>query len=404
MAQNGALNSKGKSIMMDRRSLLNAAVMALVLTVLLPLVAFAGEAGLPQTRAPLTLTDLAGRQVTLNAPVKRMLLGEGRQLYLIASLEPKDPLAHVVAWRTDLIAADPATYAQYLKAFPQLANLPSFKGQEDSLIDIESAIIQKPDVVLLNLEAMQANKDANYIEKLAALNIPVVYVDFRHRPLENTEPTIRLLGRIMGREARAEEIIAFRRQAMAAVADVLAAEQPKRPKVFVERIGGYSQDCCLSFGAENFGKYVELAGGQNIASSIIPSTFGQVSPEQVIIANPEHVVVTSADWQAYVPGGRWIPLGPGADPHLTHKKLEWFTTRDAYTGIAAKKTRNFHGIWHQFYNSPYEFVAVQQLAKWFHPGLFADLDPDATFAEYHRRFLPIEYRSGYSISLSGDQR
>jgi iron complex transport system substrate-binding protein len=389
--------------MTEHRSLLHAAVTALVLIALLPLAAFAVEPKLTQTQAPLTLTDIAGRQVTLNAPVKRMLLGEGRQLYLIASLEPKDPLAHVVAWRTDLIAADPATYAQYLEVFPKLAKLPAFKGQEDSLIDIESAIIQKPDVVLLNLEAMQANKDANYIEKLAALNIPVVYVDFRHRPLENTEPTIRLLGRIMGREARAEEIISFRRQAMAAVTNVLAAKQPKRPNVFVERIGGYSQDCCLSFGAENFGKYVELAGGHNIGSDIIPSTFGQISPEQVIVADPVHVVVTSADWQAYLPGGHWIPLGPGADPRLTRKKLEWFTTRDAYTGIAAKKARNFHGIWHQFYNSPYEFVAVQQLAKWFHPDLFADLDPNATFAEYHRRFLPIDYRPGYSISLSDSQ-
>ncbi|MCP3445804.1 ABC transporter substrate-binding protein [Bradyrhizobium sp. CCGUVB14] len=388
--------------MTSHRSLLRAAVRALVLIALLPTAAFAGDPSLTQTQAPLTVTDIAGRQVTLNAPVKRMLLGEGRQLYLIASLEPKNPLAHVVAWRTDLIAADPATYAQYLEVFPELANLPSFKGQEDSLIDIESTIIQKPDVVLLNLEAVEANKDANYIEKLAALNIPVLYIDFRHRPLENTEPTIRLLGRIMGREARSEEIIAFRRQAMAAVGDVLAAKQPKRPNVFVERIGGYSQDCCLSFGAENFGKYVELAGGHNIGD-IIPSTFGQISPEHVIVADPEHVVVTSADWKAYVPGGHWIPLGPGADPRVTRKKLEWFVTRDAYTGIAAKKTRNFHGIWHQFYNSPYEFVAVQQLAKWFHPDLFADLDPNATFAEYHRRFLPIAYRPGYSISLSDRQ-
>lgn len=191
--------------MTEYRSLLHVAVTALVLIALLPTVAFAGEPGPTHTQAPLTLTDIAGRQVTLNAPVRRMLLGEGRQLYLIASLEPENPLAHVVAWRTDLIAADPATYAQYLEVFPGLAKLPSFKGQEDSLIDIESAIIQKPDLVLLNLEAMQANNDANYVEKLAALNIPVLYIDFRHRPLENTEPTIQLLGRVMGREARAEE-------------------------------------------------------------------------------------------------------------------------------------------------------------------------------------------------------
>ncbi len=386
--------------MSKHRLLARAMLTALVLMMLGPVRVFAGEQSAPP-QAPITITDIAGRQVSVNAPVKRILLGEGRQLYLIASLEPDNPLARVVAWRNDLIEADPATYQQYLGAYPKLAELPAFAGKENGLIDIESTIVQKPDVVLLNLEAMRANEDAKYIEKLAELNIPVLYIDFRHYPLKNTEPTIRLLGKIMGREARAEEIIAFRREAMARVTHVIAEAQPERPRVFIERIGGYADDCCLSFGAENFGKYVELAGGHNIGSDILPSTFGQLNPEQVIAANPEHVVVTSADWEAYVPGGHWIPLGPGADPKVTRQKLEWFTTRSAYTDIAAQKTRNFHGIWHQFYNNPYEFFAVQQMAKWFHPELFADLDPDATFAEYHRRFLPILYQPGYAVSLSG---
>ncbi|RUV67745.1 MAG: ABC transporter substrate-binding protein [Mesorhizobium sp.] len=400
MAQSAPFTRRRKLIVKRYRPLLHAAIAALAVIVAGPAPAFAEETAIVEVQAPLIVTDIAGREVKLSAPVKRMLLGEGRQLYLIASLEPEDPLARIVAWRNDLIEADPATYAQYLKAFPGLAKLTAFKGSEDSLVDIESAIIQKPDVVLLNLETMRANEDAKFVEKLAALDIPVLYVDFRHHPLENTEPTIRLLGKIMGREARAEEIIAFRHKAMARVRDVLDEHNPPRPKVFIERIGGYSDDCCLSFGAENFGNYVELAGGHNIGSDIIPATFGQLNPEQVIAANPDHVVITSADWEAYVPGGYWIPLGPGADPQVTRKKLEWFPTRNAYTGIAAQETRNFHGIWHQFYNSPYEFVAVQQLAKWFHPNLFDDLDPDATFAEYHRRFLPIDYQPGYSVSLS----
>lgn len=385
--------------MRRKLSVLRAVIAAFVVMALSSAMAFAGEPA-AATQTPITVTDITGREVTVNAPVKRMLLGEGRQLYLIASLEPEDPLARVVAWRNDLIEADPATYAQYREAFPELAKLPAFPGQENGLLDIESTIVQKPDVVLLNLEAVRANEDAKYIEKLAELKIPVLYIDFRHHPLKNSEPTIRLLGKIMGREARAEEIIEFRHQAMARVTDVIARTNPERPRVFIERIGGYADDCCLSFGAENFGKYVELAGGHNIGSDILPTTFGQLNPEQVIVANPEHVVVTSADWEAYVPGGHWIPLGPGADPKVTRQKLEWFTTRGAYTGTAAQKTRNFHGIWHQFYNSPYEFFAVQQLAKWFHPDLFADLDPDATFAEYHRRFLPIAYRAGYTVSLA----
>lgn len=369
----------------------------LLMTPLTALSARAENDAVAQTTV--TVKDIAGRDVQVKVPVSRMLLGEGRQLYLVASLDRDNPLERIVAWRNDLIEADPATYRQYLEKFPELAKLSTFKGNEGSLIDIESAIVKKPDVVLLNLEAKQANEDAQYIEKLASLDIPVLYIDFRHYPLQNTDPTIRLLGKIMGREERAEDVIAFRREAMARVENVLARTKPERPKVFIERIGGYSEDCCLSFGAENFGKYVDLAGGHNIGSDFLPSTFGQLSPEQVVVSNPDHVIVTSADWQAYVPGGRWIPVGPNADLDASRKKLEWFTMRDAYAGTTAQTNRNFHAIWHQFYNSPYEFIAVQWIAKWLHPDLFADLDPDETFSEYHKRFLPIAYQPGYAVSL-----
>jgi iron complex transport system substrate-binding protein len=111
------------------------------------------------------------------------------------------------------------------------------------------------------------------------------------------------------------------------------------------------------------------------------------------------VIVTSAAWDAYVPGGKWVPVGPGADAQLVEKKLEYYPARSAYLGIAAQKTQAFHAVWHQFYNSPYQFVAIQQMAKWFHPDLFADLDPDETFRQLHDRFLPINYQLGYFASL-----
>ena len=48
------------------------------------------------------------------------------------------------------------------------------------------------------------------IEKLAKVGIPVVFVDFRDKPFENTEPSMRLIGKLFGKETRAEEFIAFR--------------------------------------------------------------------------------------------------------------------------------------------------------------------------------------------------
>ncbi len=61
------------------------------LVLMVPAVAFTGERTEAEKPAPITVTDIAGREVTVNTPVRRVLLGEGRQLYLVASLEPEDP-------------------------------------------------------------------------------------------------------------------------------------------------------------------------------------------------------------------------------------------------------------------------------------------------------------------------
>lgn len=372
-------------------------------SVALLLSGFAYSDTAPDTVQKTTVTDLQGRQVQVRIPVRRVILGEGRQLYLVAALDTDNPLRRIVGWRKDMIQSDPDTYGAYLQRYPAIARIPTFGGFEDGTFDIEQAISQQPDVIILNVEAQHATEDARYIEKLDALGIPVVYVDFRNNPMQNTEPTMRLFGQLFGEEARAEAFIAFRNQQIRRVTDVLEARQPPRPKVFIERIGGYTEDCCLSFGNENFGRFVELAGGRNIASAIIPNTFGQLNPEQVIVADPEQVVITSANWEAFAPGGHWVGVGPGADLAEARRKLQWYTRRPAYAGIKAQQTQGFHAIWHQFYNSPYQFIAIQQLAKWLHPDLFADLDPDATFREFHERFLPLPYEPGYFVSLKPAQ-
>ncbi len=346
-----------------------------------------------------TVTDLLGRQVKVHLPVRRVILGEGRQLYLVAALDTQNPIERIVGWRKDLIQSDPDTYGAYLRKFPDIAKIPTFGGFEDGTFDIEQAISQRPDVIILNIEAQHATEDARYIEKLDALGIPVVYVDFRNNPMQNTEPTMRLFGQLFGKQARAEAFIEFRNQQIRRVTDVIEARHPARPKVFIERIGGYTDDCCLSFGNENFGLFVEMAGGDNIAKGIIPTTFGQLNAEQVVVANPAQVVITSANWEAFAPGGHWVGVGPGADMAQARRKLAWYTQRPAYAGIKAQDDQAFHAIWHQFYNSPYQFVAIQQLAKWFHPTLFADLDPNASFRQLHEQFLPVPYEPGYAVSL-----
>jgi iron complex transport system substrate-binding protein len=347
-----------------------------------------------------TVTDVLGRKVEVEAPVRRVILGEGRQMYVVAALDKDDPFGRVVAWRDDLPKADPDSYKQYLARYPQIAKLPSFGGMKEGAFDIEQAIALKPDVLLLNIEAKVASDEASLVEKLAAVGIPVVYVDFREKPFQNTEPSLRLMGKLFGREKVAEDFIAFRAAEIARVTDRLTKVQGlKRPLVMMERAGGYSDDCCMSFGNENFGKMVDIAGGKNFASDLIPGTFGTVNPEAVVAANPDVVIITGGNWGAYVPGGAWVGLGPGSDLVEARRKLANLASRPAFSQTKAVKEGRVHAIWHQFYNSPYQFVAIQEIATWLHPELFKDLDAEATLKTLHERFLPLPYQPGYWVTV-----
>ena len=348
----------------------------------------------------ITVTDIAGRQVAIKSPAKKVILGEGRQVYFVAALDTAAPFKRVVGWRDDFEKADLDGYKDYLAKYPQIADLPKFGGSKEGTFDIEQAVALAPDVMIMNIEAKTATDDSKLIEKLAKVGIPVVFVDFRDKPFENTEPSMRLIGKLFGEEARAEEFIAFRKEQIERVTGRLAKANAAKPLVMMERAAGYGDDCCMSFGNENFGKMVEMAGGTNLAGTIIPGTFGVVNPEQVIAANPDQVIVTGSNWELYVPGGKWVGVGSGADKANARAKLDALMKRPAYTGVKAAQNKQVHAIWHQFYNSPYQFVAIQQMAKWLHPELFRDLDPDQTMRTLYERFLPVSYKPGYWVSLS----
>ncbi|WP_278923989.1 ABC transporter substrate-binding protein [Pseudophaeobacter profundi] len=349
---------------------------------------------------PITVTDIAGRDVTVDAPVERVILGEGRQIFFAAVLDRENPFERVVGWRDDFRQASPESYEIYAEKFPQLSDIATFGGFKDGSFDIEQAVSLNPDVLIMNLEAKAATDEAGYEEKLAKVGIPIVYVDFREKPFEHTSQSMHIIGQLFGEESKAEEFNTFYQEQLARVTDVINAQDDlKRPLVFVERAGGYSEDCCMSFGNGNFGRFVELAGGTNMGSEFIPGTFGTVNAEQVIASDPDQIVVTGGNWDAYVPGGAWVGMGPGSNLAEATRKLAALTERPAFTGVTAVQNNQVHGIWHQFYNSPYSFIAVQRLAGWLHPDLFPDLDPEATLKELHRRFLPVDYKPGYWVSL-----
>jgi iron complex transport system substrate-binding protein len=351
--------------------------------------------------ATVTVTDVVGRSVQVKKPVERVLLGEGRQLYLVAALEPEDPFRRIVGWPDDLRTADLDAYEQYRAKFPRLVDVPVVGSPGSGQLSVEKAIELRPDVLVLNFDSYERSRESGLIDQLARAGIPTVVIDFRQYPLENTAPSTLLLGRLMGKEERAQEVVDFYTQQLNQVYSRIEKVAAPKPTAFMLRAAGLLE-CCATFGRANLGLLWERAGGLNLGSELIPGWAGTLNPEKVLVADVDVVIATGSNW-THSPGqkGGWVRLGYGASPEESRQQLRALAEQPGWSTMRAVKAGRFHAVWHQFYNSPYHFAALQQFAKWAYPDAFRDVDPERNFRAFHEKFLPIPYGGAFWVSLGG---
>lgn len=351
----------------------------------------------------LTFTDIAGREVTLQEMPDKIILGEGRMMYGIAPLIEGNPFEKIVGWKNDLVQYDPDAFRKYQGAFPEdAARMIDFGNPYAGDFSIEAVLEAETDLVILDVGNLFKAEETGLIEKLGNAGVQVAFIDFRRNATENAVPSMLILGRIFGEEKRAAEFIDFyiaQMRKVTNVVDTIPAED--RPLVVVENAAGWQTDfCCWSFGPYNYGRFVELAGGKNYASTLANAYSVDLNLEGIIEADPDVVFGTGANWKEARPEVTSTLLGYEGDPEVNGDRLAALAARPGFADLRAVKDGRFHSIYHQFYNSPYHFIAVQVLAKWLHPEDFEDLDPEATFKELHDRFLPYELSGQFWITLN----
>lgn len=350
----------------------------------------------------ITVTDLAGRTVTVPHGAKKAILGEGRMFYATVVLDKDKPFEQLAAVGDDLARFDPDTWNRYLERFPEAKNVPQIGAAASADFSVEKALQLDVDVLIVTLGFYDKIREMGIIDKLEKAGVPTVFVDFRERPTQNTVPSMLLLGRIFAKEAAAQSFVDFYMQQMRRVYNVTSRiPADKRPLVFAEQAGGLDPaKCCRAFGNFNFGEFVSEAGGLNWGSRFFSGTGGDVNPEKILVDDPAYYLVTGANWSKSNPGNKAVWLGYEMTEAQAKAQLKGLTTRPGFPELSAVKNNRVMAAYHQFYQSPYHFVAIQAIAKWLHPDKFADLDPAATFRELHERFLPIKVGGVFWTTLN----
>lgn len=345
------------------------------------------------------VVDVTGRTVTVKDDAKTMILGEGRILYALSLLQ-ENPVENILAWRNDFIKNDYDAYQKYLAKFPEMANIVDLGELSVVDVSLEKIIELKPDVFVYNLDNYQKAIDNDMLGKLEKVGIATVFVDFRQYPTTNTIPSIKLLGEIFNKQQKAADFINYYNQQIELVTNITSKiKEQDRPLVFIENAAGLTNSCCLTYGKQNFGEYIDLAGGRNWGSiqnkgySIYNINI-RINPEEIFSRDFDYIIGTGSSWKNAYNGAKSVSLGYFATPEQLQHELKGLSERRGWRRLKAVQNKNFYSIHHQFQGSPYHFIALQVFAKWFHPELFKDLDPMENYKEFYKKFLPIDY-SGY---------
>lgn len=330
-----------------------------------------------------TLTDIRGRRVTIPAGPQRLLIDDGRHLIALSIIHP-DPVSVLTAWPRDINRISQPVYDSFRAKFPRIEQLTQVASSAGTF-SLEQAIAARPTVAIFSLG--QGPTDAQ-IAQLDAAKIAVVFIDFFNQPFEHLERSLTILGQVTGREAQATAFLDWRRARMSRITDALKARPGATPKVFLEAHAGLTA-CCNSPGKGNIGDYIAFTGGHNIGADVLPGATGRLNVEYVVAQDPAVYILTGGPHLERAGG---YVVGPGYTETRSRQSLQAMTSRTGLSLLTAVKAGRVYGLSHQLLNSPLDILAVESLARWIHPQLFAALDPAATLRELNTRFLavPIE--------------
>ena len=137
--------------------------------------------------------------------------------------------------------------------------------------------------------------------------------------------------------------------------------------------------------------------GKNISKPLLPAALGKVNLEKVIVSDPDVYIATGS----ILPnkGLAGIPFGMQTEPEASRKGLEEVLERVGIADLTAVKEKRAYALWHNYYNSPYNVLAIQNIAKWLYPEEFEALDPADTLKRMHEEFLPVEAQGTFWIEL-----
>jgi iron complex transport system substrate-binding protein len=247
-----------------------------------------------------TITDMLGRSVTLPTEVHRILALHPIPTTLLELLAPKEIVSVDTVFARSL-KPDDARFTR--EQMSSVKSLPVtgvyFKG-----LDPEQLIRLHPDVVIT------MTGDTNIQREQDQTGIPFFAVS--KAPASSYETTIRLIGQIVGKRERADQMAAFWAQNVASV-QARTATVPASHRPTVMYTGQNGDILGIPGKATVFGSTIDAAGGRYLGDQLpvghANTENNPVSIDQIVTWDPDMIIAASTGARTRIMNDpRWRPI------------------------------------------------------------------------------------------------
>jgi iron complex transport system substrate-binding protein len=314
-----------------------------------------------------TIIDDVGRSVEVDLPIERAVIFNRYSVEFARAIGAIDQVVGTGA----STYRDPEYWPQFTDA--------NVVGQGQNEPNYEAIIAQNPDLVILPRNGVYEEA----ARQLEPFGIPVMVIT-AWDTLKHVE-NIELMGRLFGHEEQARDLadyyIGYRdllAERLEGVPTVPVYLEEKSPLVTVTPGSGW-HDMIAAGGGENvFGDIViedEAAARGN------PNAF-TIDPEEIVQRAPALIVKLEPGSYAAIPDTQYA------------RTWDVLVNREEIRSTPAAQAGNVHVINYYLAGGSSKITGALQIAKWAHPELFADIDPEEAMRQWIEDFQGLPYQSG----------
>ena len=217
-----------------------------------------------ETSEAVTLTDMTGREITLDAPAERVVALTASDCEILYALGAGDLLVG---------------RGEYCDYPAEVLDVPSVQSGYDT--NIEQIIALEPQVLLMSTMAQTEEQ----VQQLEAAGIRVVVSDAQD--IEGTYTAINMIGTLTGRQEEAASIV----ESMQKTFDEIKANAGDGTKTVYFEVSPLQYGLWTAGSGTFMDEIANMLGLTNCFADV--TGWGEISEEQVLERNPDYIVTIS---------------------------------------------------------------------------------------------------------------